>query len=234
MAIKRELSPFFRIEIFPSMKCNLNCPTCDRGREGSELSDFGRIKYLYDNIRDDAIFGKSVFRITGGEPTIFPMINELIEYFSGINPLSRVDLITNGLELERISAANLKRINPIISVYPLTVERLRRSKAVRASLGRRITGLKPNILSHDDMSRPGTIRSGIPVKSVCLSAVLVGDTENVYPCCRAHRIEQDHKCNYHLKLSSGNLYSKLAGIIENTDLCAHCPRYYINKVAIKL
>jgi len=229
-----DANSLFQIEIFPSMKCNVNCLTCDRGREGSELKDFGSIATLYDNLRKEATFSIANFRITGGEPTIYPKINDLISFLHDINPFSRIDLITNGIEISRISAGNLKKVNLNVSIYPHTVDILKRSVYLRGHMKRMGKRFRPTVLFHDDMNNPGTKHGGGYGAELCFSAVLLAGTGRVYPCCRAHRLEQDHNGKYHLRVNTPGLYGKLKSIIEDTDLCLHCPRSYKDRAMIRL
>ena len=224
----------FRIEIFPLLKCNVNCTYCDRGKENSLLKVFRDITILYDNLRKDAVFNVVNFCISGGEPTLYPKINELISFLYEINPYSKVDLVTNGIELRRITRGNLRKINLRISIYPHTVKILQRSRYIRNLLQRVGYKLKPNVTLHEDISAYGKIKRNFPIVKECLGAVLLCGTKKVYPCCRAHRLEQDHKKKYHFYIDTPGLYVKLKNIIEDTDLCSYCPRMYKDSLRIRL
>ena len=224
----------FFIEIFPSLKCNLNCTYCDRGKESSVLKDFGDIAILYNNLLKDAIFNKSNFTISGGEPTLYSKINELILFLHGINPYAKINLITNGIELRRIRGENLKKINLYVSIYPYTLKILQKSRYLRNLLCRTGYKLESNILSHENMNAFGKKKINYPAFELCFKPVLLGDTKKVYPCCRAHRLEQDFKKKYHFYIDTLGLYGKLKHIIEETDLCSHCPRVYEDSLKVKL
>ena len=224
----------FFIEIFPTLKCNVNCTYCDRGKETSTLRDFRDISVLYDNLRKDAIFRNANFRITGGEPTLYPKINELISFLYGINPHSKVDLITNGIELRRITKRNLKKINLTVSIYPYTVKILQKSKYMRNLFQKNGYEIEPNTLLHENMDVFGKKKRDYPAAELCFGPVLLGGTKKVYPCCRAHRLEQDYKKKYHFYIDTTSLYTKLKYIIKDTDLCSHCPRMYEDSLKVEL
>ncbi len=68
----------------------------------------------------------------------------------------------------------------------------------------------------------------------CFVANLVCGTKKVYPCCRAHRLEQVYGKKYHLPIDAPNLYKNLRNIITDTDLCTHCPHIYTNPKRVLL
>jgi len=89
------------LQLAPTDKCNLKCVFCSVAeREGDEL-DFKDIKIA---ILDLKVMGLKAVEITGGgDATLHPEINELIEFCSGLG----IDLgmITNGVEL-------IDKVNP--------------------------------------------------------------------------------------------------------------------------
>ncbi len=190
------------------------------------LEDFNEVKILYNNLRKDASFRLSNFRISGGEPTLYPKINKLISFLHTIDPRANIDFFTNGIRLDKLTAQSLTGIKLLLSIYPSTEKILRKDVYVKnllKSLGMRI---KANILFHEDMESYGTLRNDFDPVPWCFIATLVCGTKRVYPCCRAHRLEQMHRKKYHLYIHTPGLYKKLKGIIKNTDLCTHCPRVY--------
>ena len=214
------------IEIFPTLQCNLNCRYCDRGREGSILEDFNEVKILYSNLKKDASFCLSNFRISGGEPTLYPKINELISFLHIIYPSAKIYFLTNGVRLDKLTAQSLTGINPLLSIYPSTEERLRKDGYAKSLLKLWGIQVKANTLFHEDMESYGTLRNDFEPVPWCFVATLVCGTKRVYPCCRAHRLEQMYRKKYHLSIHTPGLYKKLKGIINDTDLCMHCPRVY--------
>jgi uncharacterized Fe-S cluster-containing radical SAM superfamily protein len=171
-----DMKSLFQIEIIPSLKCNVNCAYCDRGKENSVLKDFRDIGILYDNLRKDVVFNLANFRISGGEPTLYPKINELISFLHELNPYSKVYLITNGIELCKITRGNLRKIILQVSIYPYTVKILQKSRYIRNLFQAVGYKLKPNITFHEDMSAYGRIKIDFPAVDICLDATLLAGT----------------------------------------------------------
>lgn len=93
--------------ISPEGKCNLKCSYCcmDNRKRGNRL--------LMETIEEyvNALCSrglKAVVLTGGGEPTLYPQINELIEYLSTKN--LQVGIITNGTQLYRLSEKSLKHL----------------------------------------------------------------------------------------------------------------------------
>lgn len=83
------------IEIFPTMKCNINCSMCSVEKyktvKGKELC-----LEDYENIaRQGAELGAFSIAILGGEPLLYPKLNDLIRVFKKHHFL--VDVVSNGL-----------------------------------------------------------------------------------------------------------------------------------------
>ena len=75
--------------------CNLNCSFCsNKKREGNEFS-FEEIKNILNTFR---ILGAKGVELTGGEPTIHPNINEIINYAKSIN--YSIGIKSNGVEIK--------------------------------------------------------------------------------------------------------------------------------------
>lgn len=63
---------------------------------------FEKIKYILDNLR-----GKTpVLNLTGGEPSLYPFINDTIDYCDGYSTI----LLTNGSNIDKIGNSQLKRL----------------------------------------------------------------------------------------------------------------------------
>jgi len=98
------------MHIMPTEVCNLKCVFCSvaqRGAEGRLLPDLTmeQIKNVVGTFKSFGL--KAVILSGGGDPTMFPQINELIEYlyFQGL----QIGIITNGVALNRtIKSNNLK------------------------------------------------------------------------------------------------------------------------------
>ncbi len=214
------------IEIFPTLRCNLHCRYCDRGKEDSILEDFDEIKILYDNLKKDPSFNLLNFRISGGEPTLYPRINELISFLHAIDPRGNIDFLTNAIRLDKLKIRSLTRIKLFLAVYPSTEKILRKDKYVKDLLKLHGIRIKANTLFHEDMESYGTKASGLNPFIHCFIPTLLCGTKRVYPCCRAHRLEQMYRKRRHLYIYTPGLYKKLKDIVKNTDLCTHCPRMY--------
>lgn len=75
-------------------KCNLNCEFCsNKKRDGNEFS-FPEIKNILNVFRT---LGLKSVEFTGGEPTLHPNINEIVEYAHGIG--IRCAIKSNGVSL---------------------------------------------------------------------------------------------------------------------------------------
>lgn len=95
--------------------------------------------------------------------------------------------------------------------------------------------LKADVFFHEDMEFYGTfLRNNFDPLSFCFVPTLACGTKRDYPCCRAHRLEQMYQKRYHLHIHTLNLYKKLKSIIENTELCTHCPHAYRDGTKILL
>ena len=222
------------IEIFPTLQCNLHCRYCDRGKEDSVLEDFNEIKILHNNLKKDPSFRLLNFRISGGEPTLYSRVNELISFLHGINSRVKIEFFTNAIGLDKLTAQSLARINLVLSIYPSTEKILKRDRYLKGLLGSWGIRIKTNTLFHEDMESYGTVRNDLDPVFRCFIVTLVCGTKRVYPCCRAHRLEQMYRKRYHLYIDTPDLYKKLMNIIKNTDLCTHCPRMYDDGARISL
>lgn len=85
-------------------KCNLNCPFCWwPTKEGDELD----IDDLKNFIK--ALPSLKAIELTGGEPTIYPHINEIIEFCAGRD--LKIGLYTNGVEMDNIKWKNYSKLS---------------------------------------------------------------------------------------------------------------------------
>lgn len=215
------------VEIFPTLRCNLGCKLCDRGREVSILKDFGDIKSFFDNLKKDPSFHLLDFKISGGEPTLYPKINELVMFLHMLDPHANIDFLTNAMRLKKLTKRSLAIINICPSIYPWTRKILQKNEYALRLLGSSGARLKVNVFFHEDMESYGTLlKNKFDPFSFCFIPTLLCGTKRVYPCCRAHRLEQMYKKRYHLHIYTPGLYGKLKSIIKNTDLCSHCPHMY--------
>ena len=214
------------IEIFPSLECNVNCASCDRGVEKSQLEDFNDIKILRDNLSKDINFNMLNFIISGREPTLYPKVNELIVFLRRLDPFAEIEFFTNAIELKQLTRKSLAAVKLAVSIYPKTHGILQKDKFIVDLFKSRGLSLKVNTRFHEDLSRYGATQKDFSPFLRCFAVVLLCGTRKVYPCCRAHKLEQMRKKKYHLCVNTENLYEKLKNMIKDTDLCSHCPRIY--------
>jgi len=94
------------IQLAPTDKCNLNCTMCSvKNREGNELT----LEECMRVLRDFKTLGAQTVEYTGGgDPTMYPFINEIIAYASVLG--YKIGLITNGVKLDNILSTNLERL----------------------------------------------------------------------------------------------------------------------------
>jgi len=108
---KRKNHPIV-LHIMPTEVCNLRCIFCSvaqRGEEGKLYSDLtmDQIRYVVEFLKKRGL--KAVILSGGGEPIIYPEINELIEYLyqNGLE----IGLITNGvLVKDKIKKDNIDKL----------------------------------------------------------------------------------------------------------------------------
>jgi len=89
------------LHIMPTETCNLRCIFCSvaqRGERGELYPDLtmDQIKYVVEILKEKGL--KAIILSGGGEPVIYPKINELIEYLHQGN--LEIGLITNGVLLK--------------------------------------------------------------------------------------------------------------------------------------
>jgi len=216
---------YLTIEIYPTMKCPVGCKYCDRGLENSRLEDFDDIKILCENLLKDVEAVR--FRISGGEPTFYPKINELITFLHEYVPERPIELVTNLLAIERVKIDLMQHLVYMISVYPDTIDKLRDHPFRKAFWDNVVKRpLNVTVDEHEDMEEFGTVLKQGFNTEWCFSPVLLCGTKNVYPCCRAHRLEQMYGKCYHYTVDTEGLFDKLAAMVKSQELCAACPRMY--------
>lgn len=113
--------------------CNLSCQMCDHF---SQLSDpwFVDVEQFKKDIRRMAeIYDHEIGAISllGGEPTLHPNLNELLDFVREQFPNTELILLTNGLlltSLENTSQGNLwetlkkNRVHVTVTVYPIKID----------------------------------------------------------------------------------------------------------------
>jgi MoaA/NifB/PqqE/SkfB family radical SAM enzyme len=95
------------IQLAPTDKCNLNCVFCSvKNREMKELPYDIATRGVYDLV----LLGAKTIEITGGgDPTLYPDINRLINFCDGLG--LKIGLISNGVSLDKnIEQEQLKKL----------------------------------------------------------------------------------------------------------------------------
>jgi MoaA/NifB/PqqE/SkfB family radical SAM enzyme len=100
------------LHIMPTELCNLRCAFCSvaqRGENGNLFPDLkmSQIRQVVRNFKKMGL--KAVILSGGGEPAVYPRINELLEFLR--KEKLEIGLITNGVALsKKIKPENLKRL----------------------------------------------------------------------------------------------------------------------------
>lgn len=100
------------MHIMPTEKCNLKCIFCsveNRGNAGKIFPDLSldQIKFAVTSFK--AMGLKAVILSGGGEPAMYSLINELLEYLYSEN--LEIGMISNGVQLDaKIKAKNLQSL----------------------------------------------------------------------------------------------------------------------------
>src|SRR5215212_6091691 len=121
-------------------RCNFRCVYCmpEEGLQWLPKADILSYEEIADIVAQLAPMGLRRLRITGGEPTIRPNLDELIRLLRAIPGVEDIALSTNGARLQQIATlyreAGLDRVN--ISVDSLRPDRI-------AAIARRNLGFDP-------------------------------------------------------------------------------------------
>lgn len=90
------------VQIAPTSRCNLNCEFCSNvNREKNQDLEFEQIKSMLINL--DGV--RSIEITGGGDPTLYPQINELILWAHKAR--LRIGFITNGIALDHLYRESL-------------------------------------------------------------------------------------------------------------------------------
>lgn len=105
--------------ISPEGACNLKCPYCSvTYRDTHSRIPLPRIKKYVEDLMERGL--KAVILTGGGEPTLYPNFNELVQWIKNEKGLS-VALITNGTTSSKIESETLKCFSWIrvsINIFP--------------------------------------------------------------------------------------------------------------------
>lgn len=96
----------FQAHLMPTSACNLRCEFCSNINRAKTELPMGIIRDAIDYLKS---IGLQAVEVTGGgDPTMYPQINELLEFL--FSDGLKVGLITNGLETGRISPELLSKL----------------------------------------------------------------------------------------------------------------------------
>jgi cyclic pyranopterin phosphate synthase len=117
------------IRVSVTDKCNFRCLYCmpPEGLEWLPKAELLTYEEIASIVGELAALGVHSVRLTGGEPTIRPQLETLIELIAAIDGIDDISLSTNGLlfveRAKSYASAGLKRVN--ISSDSLRLERIR-------------------------------------------------------------------------------------------------------------
>ena len=95
------------IQLNPTNVCNLNCSFCSCSNRDKKIEL--KYEYLQGIMKDAALLGCRAVTITGGgEPLLYPKINELIHFLYNLN--IQIGLVTNGTMFEKLHFESIKKI----------------------------------------------------------------------------------------------------------------------------
>jgi len=154
---KRELS------LFPSYKCNLNCPICIT-KSNPQSNDCLTIKELQPIVKK---FRRTYINIMGGEPTVYPYLEELVALIKRYK--SKPVLFTNGLVLtDRAYVKRLKKIGvKIVNIqFDCTKSADRRIRGTGQLLEKKNKAIRNLNLENFDIHLEVTLEKGINSESI--------------------------------------------------------------------
>ncbi len=111
--------------------CNLNCRGCCRFCNQSQKKNFADIKVFEKDLRrfKELVEDIEMFRLFGGEPLLHPELDKFIYIAREIYPNSEIDIVTNGLLIDKMPEHLIEAIKSCyvkleISVYKPTEEKM--------------------------------------------------------------------------------------------------------------
>ncbi|CAA6799934.1 MAG: Unknown protein [uncultured Sulfurovum sp.] len=102
------------IHLHPTNLCNLNCLHC-YSSSSPKKKDEVKIEFINEILKNLQEDGYEILSISGGEPLVYPKINELINFSKKIG--LKVNLITNGMLLNRVIDISSK-----VSMFAISID----------------------------------------------------------------------------------------------------------------
>ena len=206
----------------PTLKCNLSCVGCDRGygKPGplsiADLDDFSIIESIVKKI--ERLDG---FVVSGGEPTGYRKIVELLDYCHSLKD-APVDVKTNSFRLLELPLRTVIRNLWSISMYKENEKFIRNNADVFNNLIRSRCVSIVEVGSFENLESLKNEDTGFN-PMLCFMPTVIGNSEYIYPCCRAFTFEKKTGSRYSVHMDDFSI-SSLQEIIESSDMCSLCPR----------
>lgn len=101
------------IQIHPSLRCNLACKHC-YSSSGPSFKDFTELDDLIYFLKYARSYGFDVTSISGGEPFLYPKLEELLDYSHSLG--NRNIVASNGMLLQSTKAKNALKYIDLIAI----------------------------------------------------------------------------------------------------------------------
>jgi MoaA/NifB/PqqE/SkfB family radical SAM enzyme len=131
------------VQVHPSLRCNLRCRHC-YSSSGPEERDSLPVALLREALRDAAVEGYRALSVSGGEPLLYPDLEELLGCARGLGLLTT--LTTNGMLL---GGGRLERLGSLLDFVaisldgtPPTHDRVRAMPRAFETMQARLPGLR--------------------------------------------------------------------------------------------
>jgi len=116
------------LSIFTTTRCNLACPLClaqwlMRARPGYDLP-FDELCHFVDRSEALGVYWETI-RLTGGEPTLWPPLEDAVERLHASPAFGHLIVNTNGAVIERLRNHRDEIGTVRLSVYSSNVDRVR-------------------------------------------------------------------------------------------------------------
>lgn len=131
------------LQIHVTRKCNLKCLHC-YSSSGPEETETLPVAQLLDAVRDAKALGYTLVSLSGGEPFLYPDMEELLGFAHGLG--MRTAVVTNGMFLDKRRLDGLKGVLDLIVVSldgaPERHNRMRANPAAFEVMSRKVPALR--------------------------------------------------------------------------------------------
>jgi len=125
----KEKRTLLRLTYNLTSHCNLNCIGCDNFSPlaNEEFQNFEYFKEDLIRISFLTMNRIELLQLTGGEPLLHPQVNDFIETSRKCFPLSIIELVTNGILLNRMpgsfyDSCKYNKITVVVTKYPINID----------------------------------------------------------------------------------------------------------------